>query len=47
LEPVFLTPRLAISAGYRYQHISNARIRDPNLGVDTRSVLIGLAVFVH
>jgi len=42
-----VTDRLAISAGYRLQHISNARIRDPNLGVDTSFALIGVTWFLR
>jgi hypothetical protein len=31
----FLTPQLAINAGYRFHHISNAGTRFPNLGLNS------------
>lgn len=41
-----MTDRLAISGGYRLQHISNASTRHPNLGVDTSFGLIGVTYFL-
>jgi opacity protein-like surface antigen len=41
----FLTERLALSTAARYLHISNARIRHPNKGIDMTFVLIGLTFF--
>jgi hypothetical protein len=42
----FLTERLALSTGARYLHVSNARIRHPNKGIDMTFVLIGLTFFL-
>lgn len=39
---VFLTDQLALSFSYRYRHISNAGLKDPNRGLNTQFVLIGL-----
>jgi hypothetical protein len=43
---VLMTDRVAISGGYRLQHISNAGTRHPNLGVDTSFALIGATYFL-
>jgi hypothetical protein len=43
---VLVTDRLAVSGGYRLQHISNASTGHPNLGVDTSFALIGVAYFL-
>lgn len=39
--------RLAVSGGYRLQHISNARTASPNLAVDTSFATIGVTYFLH
>ena len=39
---LFLTQELALSFSWRWRHISNAGIEDPNRGLDTQFVLIGL-----
>ena len=41
-----LTDRVAMSGGYRLQHISNARTASPNLGVDTSFATIGVTYFL-
>jgi len=42
---LFLTDQLALSFSYRWRHISNAGIEQPNRGLDTQFVLIGLESF--
>jgi hypothetical protein len=39
---LFLTDTLAMSFQWRWRHISNAGLEDPNRGLDTQFVLIGL-----
>jgi len=39
-----LTPTLALTAGYRFQHISNADTASPNTGINSNTGLIGLSV---
>jgi len=39
---LFLTDTLALSFSWRWRHMSNAGIKDPNRGLDTQFVLIGL-----
>lgn len=39
---LFLTQQLALSFQYRFRHISNAGIKEPNPGLNTQFVLIGL-----
>jgi hypothetical protein len=41
-----LTERVALGAGYRLNHISNAGIGDPNKAVDTSFVVLGVTVFL-
>jgi hypothetical protein len=41
----FLTKNSAINLGYRFRHISNADLADPNSGIDTHSGTIGYSVF--
>lgn len=41
----FLKDGLAISAGYRYRHLSNASIDSPNRGIDSNSVIFSLSFF--
>jgi hypothetical protein len=43
---LLLSDRFALSGGYRFQHISNARMRTPNLGVDTSFACLGLVAFL-
>lgn len=42
-----VTDDVAVSGGYRLQHISNARTASPNLGVDTSFAILGLTYFLH
>jgi opacity protein-like surface antigen len=30
----FITPQMSLNAGYRFQHISNAGIQYPNIGLN-------------
>jgi hypothetical protein len=41
----YLTKDSAINAGYRFRHMSNANLADPNGGIDTSSGVIGYSVF--
>lgn len=41
----FLKPNLAVDAGYRLRHISNAGTRRPNIGIDTHFGAIGISWF--
>ena len=40
-----LTPTLALTAGYRFQHISNADGESPNTGINSNTGLIGVTFF--
>lgn len=40
-----LGARVALTGGYRLMHISNARLAQPNLGVDTSFAVLGVTVF--
>jgi len=42
---LFLTERLALNFSWRWRHISNAGIEEPNRGLDTQFVMIGLDSF--
>lgn len=44
---VFLTPDLAITAGYRIQHLSNGNTSKPNRGFEANVGVIGLSFFSH
>ena len=39
----FSTPRLALQAEYRFQHISNANTAPHNLGINAHGPMVGLA----
>jgi hypothetical protein len=41
----YLTKDSAINVGYRFRHMSNANLADPNGGIDTSSGVIGYSVF--
>lgn len=41
----YLTKDSALNAGYRFRHMSNANLADPNGGIDTNSGVIGYSVF--
>ncbi len=40
---VFLTQELAVYAGYRFLHYSNADLDSPNRGVESHSVVVGVS----
>lgn len=42
---VFLTPDLAISAGYRIQHLWNDNASKPNPGFEADTGVLGLSFF--
>ncbi|MBM4245370.1 MAG: acyloxyacyl hydrolase [Deltaproteobacteria bacterium] len=42
---LFLTDQLAMSFAWRWRHISNAGIEEPNRGLDTQFVMVGLDWF--
>ncbi len=41
----YLTKDSAINVGYRFRHMSNANLADPNGGIDTSSGVVGYSVF--
>jgi hypothetical protein len=41
----FLTPSVALSAGYRFQHLSNASLCSRNLGINSNAIVIGVHHF--
>ena len=41
----YLTKDSAINIGYRFRHMSNASLAEPNGGIDTNSGVIGYSVF--
>jgi hypothetical protein len=41
----FITDRLALYAGYRLQHVSNAGTDTPNQGINSHTGVVGLSVF--
>ena len=41
----FLDERHAINVQYRYRHISNAHIKDPNSSINTSFILVGYSFF--
>ena len=41
----FLRDNIALSAGYRYRHLSNASIKKPNNGIDNSGFICGVSVF--
>jgi len=41
----YVTKDSAINVGYRFRHMSNANLADPNGGIDTNSGVIGYSVF--
>jgi len=43
--PWFVSARVAVTAGYRFQHISNASRCDQNLGINSSLFMLGLSYF--
>jgi opacity protein-like surface antigen len=41
----FVTDALALNAGYRFQHISNGHISDPNRGFNSDSGVVGVSFY--
>ncbi len=41
----FIKKDLNLSLGYRYRHLSNASIKSPNKGIDSNSIICGIAFF--
>jgi opacity protein-like surface antigen len=41
----FATEKLAFNIGFRYRHLSNADIREPNKGANTAFLVLGLSYF--
>lgn len=41
----FLRDDLAVSAGYRIRHVSNASIKEPNSGIDSDVYTVGISYF--
>ena len=41
----FIGERLAVYAGYRFEHVSNARTSSPNFGVNSNSGVLGVSYF--
>jgi opacity protein-like surface antigen len=42
---VFLSPRTALTAGYRFHHVSNADTCDKNLGINSSLFILGASYF--
>jgi hypothetical protein len=42
---VFLSDRTAVSAGYRWQHVSNGNTSRPNRGFESHVAVLGLSLF--
>jgi lipid A 3-O-deacylase len=43
----FLTDDLALTAGYRFQHVSNGGTSDPNIGFESDTGTLGVSYFFH
>lgn len=43
----FLAPNLAVSAGYRFQHLSNGHVETPNRGINSDTGVVGVSFFFH
>jgi len=43
----FLTDNLALTAGYRLQHVSNGGTSNPNIGFESDSGTLGVSYFFH
>ena len=42
---IMLTDHLALTAGYRYQHLSNGGLEKPNRGYDAHTGTVGVSIF--
>jgi len=43
----FLTDDLALTAGYRFQHVSNGGTSEPNVGFESDTGTLGVSYFFH
>jgi len=43
----FVTPGVALTVGYRFQHISNGNVESPNRGFNSDSGTLGVSFFFH
>lgn len=43
----FVTESVAVTAGYRFQHISNGNVESPNRGFNSDSGTLGVSFFFH
>lgn len=43
----FVGERVALTAGYRFQHISNGGIESPNRGINSDTGVVGVSFFFH
>ncbi len=41
----FVTDRTAVYAGYRFEHVSNARTNHPNFGINANGAVVGVSFF--
>ena len=44
---IFLTDGVQLTAGYRFQHISNGNVESPNRGFNSDAGVLGLSFFFH
>jgi lipid A 3-O-deacylase len=44
---VFVAPGVALNAGYRLQHFSNANTSRPNRGYNAHTGIVGVSFFFH
>lgn len=42
----FLTDNVALSGGYRFQHVSNGNTSKPNRGFESHTAVVGVSVFL-
>ena len=42
---VFVSKRLSLTAEWRYQHVSNARLSTPNNGINAGALLLGTTLY--
>jgi len=43
----FLTDNLALTAGYRFQHVFNGGTSNPNIGFESDTGTLGVSYFFH
>jgi lipid A 3-O-deacylase len=42
-----VSDRVAVTAGYRFHHLSNADIESPNRGINANTAILGMSFFFH